>query len=224
MCFSPVASFSASAVLLTAGVIAIKESKFTVKLPFAVIPVFFAIQQFAEGILWLALENPEHANWRSPATYIFLIFAQVLWPFWVPFSIYMMEKKQPAKNILKILSLLGGMLSVILLYRIIVSPVSAGIDCNHIYYNLIIPHSFIIPTDIFYLSAVLVPPFISSLKKTSLLGVIMIFSLIISQIFYTRALISVWCFFSAILSVVVIYILYKIPKSDRKDYQDFRSY
>jgi len=224
MCFSPVASFSASAVLATAGVVAIKESKFTPKFPFAMIPVFFAIQQFAEGMLWLALQNPENANWRNPSTLIFLIFAQVVWPFWVPFSIMRMEKKQPSKKILQIISLLGCMLSIILLYRILVSPVSASIDCNHIFYDLIVPQSFVIPVDIFYLLCVLAPPFISSAKKTSLLGVIMIFSLIISQLFYTKALISVWCFFAAILSVVIIYILYKIPKSDRKDYQDFRNY
>ena len=224
MCFSPEASFTATAVLVTAGIVAIKEAKFTNKITFAVIPILFAVQQFAEGMLWLALQNPDHDNWRKQSTYMFLIFAQVVWPFWVPFSIYLMEKKQHAKNILKILSITGALLSIYLLFRIIVSPITASIDCNHIYYNLDVPKYSLILVDIFYLVFVILPPFISSARKTSLLGVIIVISLIITEIFYTKALISVWCFFAAILSVVVIYVLRKMPRQQEKDYKDFHSY
>ncbi len=224
MCFSPEASFSASAVLVVAGVIAVKEAKFTSKLAFAFIPVFCAVQQFSEGILWLALQHPQYNQWRQPATYFFLVFAQVVWPFWVPFSIYLMEKKQPAKNILMGFTLFGGVLSLFLLYRIMAYPVSATIECYHIFYDLIIPISSVIPVDICYLFVVLIPPFVSSAKKTSLLGIIIAVALVISELFYTKALISVWCFFAAILSVVVIYVLYHMPKRDHKNYKDFHTY
>ncbi len=224
MCFSPEASFTATAVLITAGIVAVKEAKFTAKVAFAVIPILFAVQQFAEGMLWLALQNPYHDNWRKPATYVFLVFAQVVWPFWVPFSIYLMEKKQPARTILKGFAIAGGLLAIYLFLRIITSPITASIDCNHIYYNLDVPQYSLILVDIFYLVFVILPPFISSARKTSLLGVIIVLSLLITEIFYTKALISVWCFFAAILSVIVIYVLRKMPRPLEKDYKDFHSY
>jgi len=139
MCFSPEASFTASAVLLAAGVISVRESKFTAKLLFAVIPLLFAAQQFSEGILWLALQHTKYENWQRPATIFFLIFAQVVWPFWVPLSLFLMEKKQPAKNILKGLTIMGGLLAIYLLYRVLTVPVIASIDCRHIYYSLVVP-------------------------------------------------------------------------------------
>ena len=212
MCFSPEASFTASVVLLTAGAFAIKESGFSPKLPFAVIPIFFAVQQFSEGILWLALQHPGYENWRRTSTIFFLIFAQVVWPFWVPLSIYLVEKKQPAKNILKLFSIVGGLLSICLLYRILEFPVTASIDCRHILYSLVVPGYWVVPVDIMYLSVTILPPFISTAKRTNLLGIIMILSLVISELFYTKDLISVWCFFAAILSSVVIYVLRKMPK------------
>ena len=213
MCFSPEASFTASGVLLIVGIIAVKESKFTATLPFAVIPLLFAVQQFSEGILWLALQHTQYENWQRPATIFFLIFAQVVWPSWVPFSIFAMEKKQPAKNILKGLTIIGGILAIYLLYRILTVPVIATIDCRHIYYSLVVPKNSVIPVDVLYLVMTVLSPFISTAKRTNLLGIIIIVSLAVSELFYTKELISVWCFFAAILSVVVIYVLRNIPRA-----------
>jgi len=134
MCFSPEASFTASAVLLTAGIIAIRESRLTYKLPFAVIPIFFSLQQFSEGVLWVALQRPEFAHWQHVATISFLIFAQVVWPLWVPLSMLAIEKKQLTIKALAILTLFGFLISGYLLYCILVFKVLASTDCFHIYY------------------------------------------------------------------------------------------
>jgi hypothetical protein len=212
MCFSAGASFTASAVLMGAGIIAVRESGFSAKLPFAAIPVFFSIQQFSEGVLWMALQHPAYASWRQPATYFFLIFAQVVWPLLAPLSILMLEKRQPAKKILAALSILGVCLSAFLLYRILAYPVSAAIDCRHIYYTLGFTSNISLPITIAYLVATLLPSFISSARKTNLLGVVIVISLLVSEIFYTKDLISVWCFFAAILSLIVLFILHEMRK------------
>lgn len=48
MCFSAPVSFSAGAVLLGLG-----SAKRPRELPFAAIPLLFAIQQLSEGVIWL---------------------------------------------------------------------------------------------------------------------------------------------------------------------------
>ena len=98
MCFSASASFGAGIVLSAIGIASIKKSETKPQLFFASIPLFFAVQQITEGFLWLALSKPDYALLRWPATYIFLFFAQVVWPFWVPFAILMLEKEQKQKK------------------------------------------------------------------------------------------------------------------------------
>ena len=59
MCFSATASFSAAAVLLGIGTLTLRSALASRhayrrrELPFAAIPLLFAIQQLIEGVIWL---------------------------------------------------------------------------------------------------------------------------------------------------------------------------
>jgi hypothetical protein len=57
MCFSATASFGASVVLGTIGVATLTKVKERAQVPFAIIPIMFAVQQFTEGILWIGLSD-----------------------------------------------------------------------------------------------------------------------------------------------------------------------
>ena len=100
MCFSPEASFAGGIIILSIGVVTIKKVHKPSQLVFACIPLFFGIQQFAEGFLWLALPRPEYENIQQLSTYLFLIMAVVLWPIIIPLSVLFMEdndKRKPAR-------------------------------------------------------------------------------------------------------------------------------
>ena len=56
-----------------------------------------------------------------------------------------------------------------------------------------------------YLIATLVPFFVSSIKRTFILGIIIGLSFIVSVIFFTLYLTSVWCFFAAVISFLIYY-------------------
>jgi len=92
MCFSANASFGAGVILTVIGVASIKKCHHPYMLLFASIPLLFGIQQIAEGILWVTLPQPDNVNIKKAAKYSYLVFAQVLWPIWVPISIMLMEK------------------------------------------------------------------------------------------------------------------------------------
>lgn len=71
---------------------------------FALTPMLFAIQQFVEGIVWVALSNPESefaAMWLSKTVYAFLVFAWVIWPVFIPFFMMKLEENPQRKKILK---------------------------------------------------------------------------------------------------------------------------
>lgn len=57
MCFSATASFTSSAVIGVIGVATLARASHPREWLFASIPLLFAIHQFAEGAVWLALSG-----------------------------------------------------------------------------------------------------------------------------------------------------------------------
>jgi len=57
MCFSAAANFGGSGVLATVGVVTLTRVKHRRELLFASLPTLFAIHQFIEGFVWLALDG-----------------------------------------------------------------------------------------------------------------------------------------------------------------------
>ena len=86
MCFSAAASFAGSAAISAVGIATQRKVRKPSQRLFAIIPLLFGFQQFAEGILWITLRSGEHPWLQNAATYIFLITALVIWPVMVPLS------------------------------------------------------------------------------------------------------------------------------------------
>jgi len=171
MCFSAGASFSASVVLGVIGVIAIKKVTLPSQLAFACIPFLFSFQQFTEGVLWLSLSNKELSFLQPISTYLFLIFAQIVWPIWVPLAIMFLEKEEKRKKILYIILGMGTLFSLYLTYCFLFFNVQAKISNNHIEYVLDFPHSknLLWLTGLFYFIPTVVIPFISNVKRMQIL-------------------------------------------------------
>jgi hypothetical protein len=207
MCFSASASFTAGALIAAAGVATMsKVSKPSQRL-FAGIPFLFAVQQIAEGFLWLTLQNDGQLILQKVSTYLFLIPADVLWPILIPLSIIMMEENRKRRRILKVFLYAGVLLSLyygicMLLFR--VNPVI--MNC-HIYYGGTFPEKLMIPAFLLYVTVTVAPLFISTVKKISIFGILMLTACVVSAIFYTKNVTSVWCFFAALLSVLIYWIL-----------------
>lgn len=207
MCFSASASFVTGAVLFAGGVAAVKFSENPRQLPLAVIPFIFSFQQFMEGILWLSLSSPEFSAWKTISMYVFLIIAQVVWPTWVPFSIYMNEKKKKRKKILSILLITGIIVSAALGYGLLTYPVDAGLRNYHIGYFLDVPSQYRVIPGLFYFIPTVFPAFVSSVKHMKTLGIAILISFLATKIFYPENIISVWCYFAAIMTISVVLIL-----------------
>lgn len=116
MCFSAVASFTSGAILVTAGAFTLSHVRSRASLPFAMIPLLFGIQQGIEGVVWLTFgSEPLH----TISTYMFMIFAYVFWPVYVPFTIWLIEKHPVRKKLLAGVATIGLAIGLYLLARII---------------------------------------------------------------------------------------------------------
>lgn len=204
MCFSAGASFTAAAVLSGIGITSLKKTSTRSQIMFASIPMLFGIQQLSEGFLWLSLSQHGYQEWCETATYIFLFFAQFLWPIWIPGSMLIMEHNKIRKKLLWVSFLSGIITSVLLMYRMIFLNVEASIQHHHIDYNIESPQWIIIVSSVLYVLSIVASPFLSSAKGLKPIAFLLLISLLATKVFYEAYLVSVWCFFAAGLSILVL--------------------
>ena len=216
MCFSANASFGLGTALLLVGIATVWKSTKRVQIPFAAIPVFFSIQQFIEGFLWLSLTNPSWQSWHHPLTYLFLIFAQVLWPSFIPFSIFLIEENVTRKKALLTLTGFGCVISLYVVYALLNYEIDSHVSGHHVSYDLYFPGDIVKISAIFYFIPTVLPSFVSSVKSMIFLGLTLFISFVVTRLFFVEYAISVWCYFAAAISVIVIIIMVRFHKGPKK--------
>ncbi|MDO9000013.1 MAG: hypothetical protein Q7W45_09630 [Bacteroidota bacterium] len=207
MCFSTTASFVAGSLLTAIGVASIKKAHAPSQYMFACIPLVFAIQQFSEGFVWISLLNSGNFQLQQASTNFFLIVALLIWPTWIPLSVFLIEEKRKRKLILGVVSLFGIVFSALSIYFFLVYNSSSRITPYHIHYDLAIPEKTKTIFGILYLIPTVIAHFVSSNKKINIMGGLVLASYLISILVFNDTVLSVWCFFSAIISSMIYYIL-----------------
>lgn len=207
MCFSANASFVASGVLAVAGAAAIKETRTRRALPYAFIPLLFAIQQFIEGWQWLSAKNGGSEFFG----YGFLFFAVVLWPVYIPIAVYLIEPRAGKQKIFGYFIALGAAVSIFSFVNLFFSPIEVIAEsCCHVRYVFELPFRYVIGGS--YIIATCGSLFFSSHKWVKIMSAVIFLSLTIAYSFAQLAYISVWCFFAALLSVLVFFGIRSLKK------------
>ena len=213
MCFSAEASYGASIVLSAIGIATIKKVSHKSQLMFAGIPFLFAFQQFSEGMLWIYLKENQNQEAIDFFKYLFLFFAQVLWPLWVPTAFLLLEKNGNLRKLITLTWLVGLTVSLYLGYCLLNYKVTVAIVDYHMQYTLFYAQSIASISGILYVTPTVIPPFISSIQRTTALGAIILVSYLSTKLFYDQYVISIWCFFAAILSTAVYWVMLNLTKS-----------
>ena len=206
MCFSAAASFTASTLLLICGFSAITCARKQYN-RIAMIPFLFSIQQFFEGITWIQLTRGNSTPHVAPMG--FLIFAYIVWPFWIPWSIHPLIQSNMQKLILTISYCAATIFICMALISSGLQKITATIAYCHIYYPFLIPEWAIFSGNICYLVATILPFFIIRNLQLWFMGILLILSYLITFYFYLYNFTSVWCFFAAIISAYTIIIVRK---------------
>ena len=204
MCFSATASFTASAALGIVGTAALIKNKNKNARPLMAVPLFFALQQFVEGLLWLSLMS--RPGYVLPLTHIFLFFALLFWPVYIPLAALMLEIKKSRRLLVLIFCIGGAVVGVILYVSFLFQPEAAQVVNRCLYYPSVAPY----PTFLGYLYILVTVGVgvVSSKKIIKLFTLLVLIFSLFTWYFYAVNFISVWCFFAAIISIV----LYFYPK------------
>jgi hypothetical protein len=198
MCFSAEASFAASAVLGAGGVWTLSRSTSPAERPLAAIPLIFSVQQFSEGVVWIGVVN-EQAILTAVFSYVFSFFALFLWPIYVPLAVMRVETAPRRRRIQELLLVVGICSAVVICGSLVRHPLETHLAGRHLCYHLEPSYE----TIALYFLAVSTPCFSSHLWLR-VFGGLLVFSLATSLGFYTREFVSVWCFFAALLSGIIL--------------------
>jgi len=210
MCFSAAASFTTGAALSAIAVVAQREARAPHQRVFASIPALFAVQQLAEGALWLALNAGTNSTAASIFTYVYLSFALVIWPTYGPLSILLFTQGKRAKKTLLALLLLGIAISTYLLVHMILFGAEARIEQHHITYLHTVTDFGLGPwLIVIYGLAAVLPFFVIGDLVFSIYGFLLLLAAAISAFVWYKWFASVWCFFAAILSLGVVFVLHR---------------
>ena len=201
MCFSATASFTAGAALLVVGTATARLATGRAELPFAVIPLLFGIQQVIEGVLWLTLPaGPGLLN--NVLTHAYSFFFHVFWPIYVPLAVLLLEPVRWRRQALFGIAVAGAAVGLYLLYVLVRLPIVAEVSNSHIAY--LSPHFYVFAVMALYVLGTCVSLMVSSHSAVRLFGAAAFLAFMAAYFFYATWLISVWCFFAALLSGIVL--------------------
>jgi hypothetical protein len=202
MCFSASASFVTAGLTGAIGVASLTLVNGPRELPLAGVPLLFALQQSVEGLLWINLPSAPDAAFGKDLTVCFLFFAEVFWPVYAPLAIWLIEPGSARRGFMLLCLALGFGVSFVLLWSLLTRSHGASILDDHIVYVTEGRHSSIL--NIAYLVATSLPLMLSSRRTLLALGAIVLVGSVAAHIFYWEAFVSVWCFFAAAASVVIL--------------------
>lgn len=202
MCFSATASFTAAAVTGAAGIACVLRVPESRDMPLAAVPVFFAVQQAIEGFLWLTLPVAPEGARASLLTDGFLIFALVFWPAFSPFVSWLIEPDRRRARLILLPLAVGWSVAAYLFWSLATGVHGASIVGGHIVYdnNPGAPAA----VGLLYLAATAGGPALSSLRAVQLLAAIVLLGSLVAYFVYYEAFVSVWCFFAAAASAVIV--------------------
>jgi hypothetical protein len=180
----------------------------------ALVPVFFGVQQAFEGRVWQALDAGS-IDVVIPYALGFHFFSHFLWLWWLPLCSYLVEPghvrhARLRKRIMAGCASFGAFAGTLVYAVMLLHPewMSVAVRGHSIVYDFVAPlrspiHIPVTPMMLYGLT-ILVPLFVSSHRRIRLFGVLVIASMALASAAYNAAFVSVWCFLAAVLSLYLV--------------------
>jgi len=171
----------------------------------------FGLQQLLEGGVWMALTHNAEIAAHNLALG-FMLYSHVFWLGWIAYSSYLTESSARFRRIFLIISLFGVIFGTLMYVPLLFNPewLLVSIVRHSIRYDIIFLSDAYVSQQVLaaiYASVILIPLMLSSDRYHSMLGVMILISGIFTLAFYGWVFISVWCYFAAIISLYIFFII-----------------
>ena len=202
MCFSATASFLVSGATAVAAAVTLAHARSWREVPLAAMPAVFALQQAAEGGLWLALSATPPSACAPPLTIGFLAIAEVLWPLLAPLAAALVEPDDRRRRLIYACLAAGVIPAAYCAVRLMTVPHAAIIEGHHVAYAAETPlnPAMMLP----YIAATVLSLALSSIAAVRTFAIIVAAGYVAAYVCYWQSFVSVWCFFAAAGSTVLM--------------------
>ncbi len=197
MCFSPSASFVVSGTLAIAGTAVLSKRVPKRELPAAAAPLFFAAQQFAEGIVWLYLYDTGPV--KQLAVAVFSGFAFIFWPIYAPLTALTAEPDARRRRFMSWCFVAGLAAAGFFAATMLQHGVGVVLDQGCLQYQVAMPWY----VGLLYMLGVSAALVASSLGYIRAMGIAVFLGAAAAWAAYPFALASVWCYFAAACSLML---------------------
>jgi hypothetical protein len=202
MCFSPQADLVGGIVLGAIGLdVARNVRRRRDHLAFAALPLLFAFHQLTETFVWWGLQGHVSAGVGHVATWLYLLFAFVLLPTYVPLAIRALEPPGRRRVVMTGFAGLGAAISLLLLIAMLSGPVTARLGDAHVAYDIKLHAGFLITAG--YVVATCASAVFSGYRQIAIFGVINLVAVIVIARLTIDGFASVWCGWAALTSIAI---------------------
>lgn len=221
MCFSATASFVTAAAAGAAGIWCLSRAPSPRYWLLAAVPIILAGQQAIEAVIWLALNETSPSGAMDGLASAFLFVGQALWPLVIPLAVLLVEPPGWRQPVLALMALGGLFLTALFSALIAAADYEAVVEDGCLRYPGCVEVSSVwnmypigrteawslggldwtvLPYAIVVIGALL----ISSAPRVRWFGYLTGLGLAVSLVLHRNALVSVWCFFAAAGSLVLV--------------------
>jgi hypothetical protein len=202
MCFSPGADAIVGGIVVVVGLDALRRVREPRQIPLAALPLLFGLHQLDEAFVWLGLQGRVSESLGRVAVWVYVLFALAALPVLVPIAVLAVERSHARRLALAVLAALGTGVGVLLAVSIFRGSVNAVIDGRHIAYNVSALSQGRELTGLYVVAAcgALV---VCSHRDLAVLGLMNLVAVPVLMWMTVSGFISLWCFWAAIVSVVI---------------------
>ncbi len=199
MCFSAQADLVGGVVVTAIGVDVLRNLGVRRRhIALATLPLMFGLHQLVETFVWWGLQGHVSDGIGQVATWLYLLFAFVALPMFVPVAVMALEPAGTRRGAMAVLVALGVVVSGVLLAAMIRGPVAARLATNHIAYSTDLRAGALVV--IAYVIATCGSLLLSSHREVALFGVVNLVAVAILAKLTIDGFASLWCAWAAITS------------------------
>ncbi len=216
MCWSVEADVTVGLVILPVAVASLREVRHAREVPFAALPLLFALHQFVEAVVWAGTDGHVSPEVQHAAATAYLVFALPVLPSLVPVAVLLLEPRGARQRVAPFV-VLGVVVSAYLGWALVAEPFTVIEHPHAIEYDTSIPLGYL--WAVLYIAAVIGPSILSGYRSVVAFGWLNLVGLTVVGLVYFEAFISLWCVFAACTSVLILVHMVRrrrLPEAERQ--------
>ena len=202
MCFSPEADLAVGTIVVAIGIDALRHVRAPKQVPLASIPLLLGLHQIIEAFVWWGLQGHVAHEIERIALWVYLLFALAALPVLLTIAVGLVERVPNRRYVIGAFAVLAMAVAGTLVIAISRGPIGVEIEGRHLAYQL---DAFTAGGRLtaLYVIATCGALLASSYRDLEVMGTLNLIAVPVLMWLTVSGFISLWCFWAAIVSVLI---------------------